>query len=411
MSVVKCRLTTDWVWKCNKFFLNINTRKFSKNVKSDEKIKIPPPEDGKIQAAVLEKFSEPLVIENLDAPANLNTNEVLIDVQYCTLNGPDILKMKNLHKSPPKLPAVLGYELAGKLLEVGDQAKKQGFKVGDKVVALNKTRYGGLAERCIAEMTDVWKIPSSVKTLETVCLMDNYLTALIGLEKKADLQEDEMVLINVGLGGIGLAAVDIAANVFRAQVIGVSKSEDRTTLVRDKGAFASLKYSDKKLMKKIVEFAAERDIKDVFDGAEGEKFKLMLECFTNVYKEENQNNLLRDDNFSVLIEHLSREGRIIIAGFAVTKDDYDEDSSKKCPFSITGIDLVEFKKKHLESYREAGNDILQYHEEGLIKPSYSFIVGLHKINEAVKFISDFKCSDKIVVDLKNREAEIKLKDK
>lgn len=49
--------------------------------------------------------------------------------------------------------------------------------------------------------------------------MDNYLTALIGLEKKADLQEDEMVLINVGLGGIGLAAVDIAANVFRAQVI------------------------------------------------------------------------------------------------------------------------------------------------------------------------------------------------
>lgn len=48
-------------------------------------------------------------------------------------------------------------------------------------------------------------------------------------------------------------------------------------MVRDKGAFASLKYSDKKLMKKIVEFAAERDIKDVFDGAEGEKFKLMLE--------------------------------------------------------------------------------------------------------------------------------------
>lgn len=78
---------------------------------------------------------------------------MLIDVQYCTLNGPDILKLKNLHKSPPKLPTVLGYELAGKLLEVGDQAKKQGFKVGDKVVALNKSRYGGLAERCIVEMT------------------------------------------------------------------------------------------------------------------------------------------------------------------------------------------------------------------------------------------------------------------
>lgn len=60
-------------------------------------------------------------------------------------------------------------------------------------------------------------------------------------------------------------------------MIGVCKSEDRTEIVRDKGAFASLKYSDKKLMNKIVEFAAERDIKDVFDGAEGEKFKTMLE--------------------------------------------------------------------------------------------------------------------------------------
>lgn len=78
---------------------------------------------------------------------------MLIDVQYCTLNGPDILKMKNLHRSPPKLPTILGYEVAGKLLEVGDQAKKQGFKVGDKVVALNKVQFGGLAERCVAEMT------------------------------------------------------------------------------------------------------------------------------------------------------------------------------------------------------------------------------------------------------------------
>lgn len=102
------------------------------------------------------------------------------------------------------------------------------------------------------------------------------MTALIGLDKKANLQEDEMVLVNVGLGGVGLAAVDIAANVFRAQVIGVSASEEKAALVRDVGAFASLKYNDKKLVKKIEEFAAERDIKDVFVGPEGEKFKKMI---------------------------------------------------------------------------------------------------------------------------------------
>lgn len=228
------------------------------------------------------------------------------------------------------LPKILGFEVAGKLSKVGDNAAKKGFKVGDKVVALNKSNYGGLAQQCKAEISvknynqikniyiqnlntwinlykqingfiqDVWKIPSATKTLDTVCLLNDYLTALVGLEKKAELEENELVLINVGLGGIGLAAVDIAANVFKAQVkrkilfyfdfhillyiyylfikvIGVSLSENRTALIRDKGAFASLRYKDTKLVKKIEEFAAERDIKDVFEGVEGEKFKKMLD--------------------------------------------------------------------------------------------------------------------------------------
>lgn len=44
------------------------------------------------------------------------------------------------------------------------------------------------------------------------------MIALIGLEQYASIDEEDMVLINVGIGGIGLAAVDIAANVFRAKV-------------------------------------------------------------------------------------------------------------------------------------------------------------------------------------------------
>lgn len=48
---------------------------------------------------------------------------------------------------------MLGYEFVGKLIQVGEEAKKEGYKIGDKVIALNKERYGGLAEQCIAEIT------------------------------------------------------------------------------------------------------------------------------------------------------------------------------------------------------------------------------------------------------------------
>lgn len=67
-------------------------------------------------------------------------------------------------------------------------------------------------------MQDVWKIPGSLKMVDVVCLLNNYIKALIGLQQQAHLEEDEIVLVNVGLGGAGLAAVDIATNVFRSKV-------------------------------------------------------------------------------------------------------------------------------------------------------------------------------------------------
>lgn len=67
-------------------------------------------------------------------------------------------------------------------------------------------------------LKDVWKIPTSIKSIDATCLMENYMTALIGLEKFGSIAEEDTVLVNVGIGGIGLAAVDIAANVFLAKV-------------------------------------------------------------------------------------------------------------------------------------------------------------------------------------------------
>lgn len=39
------------------------------------------------------------------------------------------------------------------------------------------------------------------------------------MERKVNIEEDDMIIINVGISGIGLAAVDLATSVFRAQVI------------------------------------------------------------------------------------------------------------------------------------------------------------------------------------------------
>ncbi|XP_076236045.1 quinone oxidoreductase-like protein 2 [Calliopsis andreniformis] len=371
----------------------------------EDKAGIPASEANKISAAVLKRVVNPLVIENVELPKISRADEVLIDVQYCALNGSDVLLSKNLYTYEPSLPMVLGYELVGKLIQVGEEAKRQGYQVGDKVVALNKDRYGGLAEQCIAEVSDIWKVPTGMKSLDAVCLLDNYITALVAFERKVNIQEDDMVLINVGISDIGFAAIDLASNVFRAQVISVCATEAAATVARGKGALASLKYKDRTLLNQIQEVAAEKNIKVVFNDADGEYFKKILNCFTKIYKEDATiKDLLRDDSFAVVVHHLSREGRAIIAGTAIMIE--PDSDVHKSEFSVSGFNLQTYRKINPEGYRQAGDDVLQFFEDNLITPTYSLIVGLNKVNDAVDLILNKKATGKVIVDIKNKDADV-----
>lgn len=52
-----------------------------------------------------------------------------------------------------------------------------------------------------------------------VSIGDSYATALLGLARRANLKKDQTVLVTAAAGGLGLAAVDIAANMCKAKVI------------------------------------------------------------------------------------------------------------------------------------------------------------------------------------------------
>lgn len=49
-------------------------------------------------------------------------------------------------------------------------------------------------------------------------LTENYATALLGLNRRAKIDSKSTVLITAAAGGLGLAAVDLAANVYKSKV-------------------------------------------------------------------------------------------------------------------------------------------------------------------------------------------------
>src|SRR5215217_919095 len=60
--------------------------------------------------------------------------EVLIRVEVAGVNGPDLMQRKGLYPPPPGASDLLGLEVAGEIVAVGDGASR--WSVGEQVTAL-----------------------------------------------------------------------------------------------------------------------------------------------------------------------------------------------------------------------------------------------------------------------------------
>lgn len=291
------------------------------------------------------------------------------------MNVPDLLMSNGKYDIVPKLPLTLGYEVSGLITEVHEAAGKEGFCVGDRIVALNKEAYGGFSEECIVLSQDAWKLPDSISFRVAAALVDSYSTALIGLARRTHLKEGDHVLINAGVGGLGLAAVDVAANVYKAKVIAVCGTEDKATLIREKGAWSALKYQPDHILKTVQDVTKGKGVRVVFDAVGGEIF---------------QNS----------VKSVSHEGSVILAGFAGRQVESVrlEDLIPSC-CSLIGISLTKYRSSNLPAYRQIVQDAIDMCEQNLVMPSIQEDFDFDEINEAFQFMVDNKSTAKIVIDI------------
>src|SRR6185295_5836456 len=135
--------------------------------------------------------------------------ELLIRVQAAGINFADILARQGLYPDAPKLPAVVGYEVAGTVEAVGPQT--DAAMVGKAVLAL--TRFGGYADVVTVPRGQVFEKPAALTFEQAAAIPVNYLTAYGLLVVMGGLRKGEAVLIQNAGGGVGLAALDIAKQI------------------------------------------------------------------------------------------------------------------------------------------------------------------------------------------------------
>ena len=143
--------------------------------------------------------------------------QVRINVYTCGVNASDILICNGQYGVDQKMPFVPGFEVCGEVKEIGPKVKN--FNVGDRVIGLKKDDFAGFAEECVILEQDLWGVPQAMTFEIGASLLDTYGTALLGLHRRAEVEADDTVLVTAAAGGLGLAAVDLAANVYKAKVL------------------------------------------------------------------------------------------------------------------------------------------------------------------------------------------------
>jgi NADPH:quinone reductase-like Zn-dependent oxidoreductase len=168
------------------------------------------------------KHGGPDVLRVRERPdPRLGQGEVRIAVAAAGINFADVMARMGVYPDAPKPPCVVGYEVAGTILELGEGASNPAHPLspGQRVVA--GTKFGGYASQVVVPASDVVPLPDDLTFEQGAAIPVNYATAWAGLIGYGSLQPGERVLIHSAGGGVGIAATQIAKR-YGAEVYGTA---------------------------------------------------------------------------------------------------------------------------------------------------------------------------------------------
>jgi NADPH2:quinone reductase len=206
--------------------------------------------------------TEKLRIGDLPKP-QLAAGEVLIKTHAAAVGAWDVSVMAGRFGDPP-LPMIPGCEVAGVVEAVSNGSD---LKPGDEVYGCLGFASGGFAEYVTAPLDHIARKPAEISFAEAAALVVGAGTAYEGFVDRAQLRPGETVLITAAAGGVGTAAVQIAAAV-GARVLGVASTRNHD-YIRGLGASDTFDYHDADWASRLTETVPE-GVDVLFDGAGGQ---------------------------------------------------------------------------------------------------------------------------------------------
>ncbi len=306
-----------------------------------------------------------LTLEDIGLPP-LKAHEARVRIRAAAVNFPDILTVQGKYQHKPPLPFTPGSEAAGDVIAVGDGVTN--VKAGDRVICGG---LGGYAQEMQVPAAGLRLIPNGVGYAEAAAFTVAYLTAYVGLVRRARLEAGEWLLVHGAAGGVGLAAVDLGKHL-GAKVIATASSEAKREFLKTYGADLVLPSSE--FREAVKEATGGEGANVIYDPVGGDVFDESTRC-------------------------IAFDGRIAIIGFTSGRI---PSLSVNMPlikgYSVLGVRAGEYGRKFPEKGRQNMFAITKLLAEKKIHPHIHARFPLAQAVDAMRTLENREVIGKVVIE-------------
>ena len=312
---------------------------------------------------------EVIELVELDTPTP-GPGQMLVKVEAAGLGLPDVLMCADNYPLTPPLPFTPSQEAAGTVVAVGEGGDPK--QVGRKVLGttLFQLQSGGLADYCLMAQASSFPIPDTMPAIVAAGFFIPYLTAWVGLARRAQVSAVDTVLVLGASGSSGCAAMQLA-RARGARVIAVAGGTRKAEFCRSIGADAVIDHRSEDITKRALELTDGKGVNVVFDPVGGSAGRAAFKA-------------------------LAFEGRFVIIGYASgewAKIHLVETVMKN--ISLLGAMPVGFSRETMES---AVAELVRHWERGEITASNIQVFPFEQGLDAIEHIAAGKVEGKVVVE-------------
>lgn len=203
-------------------------------------------------------------------------DEVLIKVMAAGVNRPDVLQRLGLYPMPPGTPTIMGLEIAGTVVAVGEEVTR--WRIGDGVCAL--VAGGGYAQYCTAPAGQCLPVPAGMRMTDAAGLPETWFTVWSNVVDRGHAKPGDTILIHGGTSGIGITAVQLAIEIGLTAIVTCG-SDEKCAAARLHGARHAINYRTQDFAAETMAFTGGRGVNIVLDMVGGDYVPKNLACLAD----------------------------------------------------------------------------------------------------------------------------------